>query len=74
MLKLLWMIPIQLAWGFKLADGQRAICKLFGHAVDVAVDEDIRQVPVNERKQSACVLIGAGGTGKTTIILKRLLP
>lgn len=60
--------------GFKLADGQRAICKLFGHALDVAVDEDIRQVPVNERKQSARVLIGAGGTGKTPIILERLLP
>ena len=60
--------------GFKLADGQRAICKWFGHALDVALDEEIRQVPVNERKQSACLLIGAGGTGKTTIIRKLLLP
>ena len=60
--------------GFKLADGQRAICKWFGHALDVALDEEIRQVPVNERKQSACLLIGAGGTGKTTIILELLLP
>ena len=41
--------------GFKLADGQRAICKWFGHALDVALDEEIRQVPVNERKQSACL-------------------
>ena len=60
--------------GFKLADGQRAICKWFGHALDVALDEEIRQVPVNERKQSTCLLIGAGGTGKTTIILELLLP
>ena len=60
--------------GFKLADGQRAICKWFGHALDVALDEEIRQVPVNERKQSACLLIGAGGTGKTTIILELVLP
>ena len=60
--------------GFKLADGQRAICKWFGHALDVALDEEIRQVPVNERKQSACLLIGAGGTGKTTIVLELLLP
>ena len=57
-----------------MADGQRAICKWFGHVLDVALDEDIRQVPVNERKQSACLLIGAGGTGKTTIILELLLP
>ena len=68
------MIPIQIERGFKLADGQRAICKWFGHALDVALDEEIRQVPVNERKQSACLLIGAGGAGKTTIILKLLLP
>ena len=60
--------------GFKLADEQRAICTWFGHAVDVALDEEIRQVPVNERRQSACLLIGAGGTGKTTIILELLLP
>ena len=60
--------------GFKLAEEQRAICKWFGHALDVAVDEELRQVPVNERKQSACLLIGAGGTGKTTIILELLLP
>lgn len=31
-------------------------------------------MPVNERKQSACVLIGAGGTGNTTVILELLLP
>ena len=68
------MIPIQIERGFKLADEQRAICKWFGHALDVALDEEIRQVPVNERKQSACLLIGAGGTGKTTIILELLLP
>ena len=57
-----------------MADGQRAICKWFGHALDVALDEEIRQVPLNERTQSACLLIGAGGTGKTTIVLELLLP
>ena len=60
--------------GFKLADGQWAICKRFGRALDVALDEEMRQVPVRERTQSACLLIGAGGTGKTTIILELLLP
>ena len=37
--------------GFKLADEQRAICKWFGHALDVTLDEEIREVPVSERKQ-----------------------
>ena len=60
--------------GFKLAEEQRAICKWFGKALDVALDEEMRQVPVIQRKQSACWLIGAGGTGKTTIILQLLLP
>ena len=60
--------------GFTLADEQRAICKWFGAVLDVAVDEEIKGVPVNRRTQSACLLIGAGGTGKTTIILKLLLP
>lgn len=60
--------------GFKLAVGQRASCKWFGHVLDAAVDEEIRQVPVHERKQSACVLRGADGTGKTAIILELLLP
>ena len=60
--------------GFKLAEEQRAICRWFGNALDVALDEEIRQIPVNQRKQSACLLIGAGGTGKTTIILQLLLP
>jgi hypothetical protein len=60
--------------GFKLADEQQALCKWFGRALDVALDEEIRDVPVNKRTQSACLLIGAGGTGKTTIILQLLLP
>ena len=34
--------------GFKLADGQRAICNWFGHALDVALDEEMRQVPVKK--------------------------
>ena len=60
--------------GFRLADEQRAICKWFGKALDVAFDEETRGVPVNTRTQSACLLIGAGGTGKTTIILEIMLP
>ena len=60
--------------GFKLTDGQWAICKWFGHALDVAQDEELRQLPLNVRQQNACLLIGAGGTGKTTIIRKLLLP
>ena len=60
--------------GFKLADEQRALCKWFGRALDVAYGEEINQVPMKERKQSVCLLIGAGGTGKTTIILELLLP
>ena len=35
-----------------MADGQRAICKWFGHVFDVALDEEIRQVRVNERKKA----------------------
>ena len=60
--------------GFKLADGQRAICKWFGHVLDITLDEEIKQVPVNERKQRACLLIGAGGSGKTTMTLKLAFP
>ena len=41
--------------------------------MDVGLDDEQRHVPINNRRQSACLLIGAGGTGKTTIILKLLL-
>ena len=60
--------------GFKLAEEQQAICNWFGKALDQAYMDEMNHVPVNERKQSACLLIGAGGTGKTTIILELLLP
>ena len=34
--------------GFKLADEQRALCKDFGAALEVAVDEEIKWVPINK--------------------------
>ena len=55
--------------GFKLVKEQRAACKWFGAALDVAFDEEIRQVPVNARTQSVCLLIGAGGTGAVNHLL-----
>ena len=43
--------------------------------MDVAYEEDTREepVPICQRQQKACLLIGAGGTCKTTLILKLLL-
>ena len=46
------------------------MCKWFGLALDVAYDEETRGVPMNNRTQKVTLLIGGGGTGKTTIILK----
>ena len=60
--------------GFILTEEQRAICKWFGDALDVAFDEERQGVPLHARKQSACLLIGAAGTGKSAIILQIVLP
>ena len=46
------------------------MCKWFGLALGVAYDEETRGVPMNNRTQRVTLLIGGGGTGKTTIILK----
>ena len=59
--------------GFELTEEQRCACKWFGKALDTAWKEEKDQVPMNRRTQHACLLIGAGGTGKTTIILRLLL-
>ena len=59
--------------GFLLASEQKAMCKWFANALDIAFDEEIRGVPLRKRTQKACLLIGGGGTGKTTIVLKLLL-
>ena len=45
----------------------------FGEAMDVALQEEENSVPLRNRKQQACLLIGAGGTGKTTIFLELML-
>ena len=59
--------------GFVLVEEQRTMCKWFGSALDIALQEERDQKPMNKRTQRACLLIGAGGTGKTSIILKLLL-
>lgn len=61
------------ARGFELTAEQRALRRWFGEALDVAFEEEGKGVPVNQRTQKACMLMGAGGTGKTTIVLKLLL-
>ena len=38
-----------------------------------ALQEEENQTPLRNRTQHACLLIGAGGTGKTTIILELML-
>ena len=58
--------------GFKLAE-ELSACRWFGEAVDVALQEEENNVPLRNRKQHACLLIGAGGTGKTTIVLELML-
>ena len=59
--------------GFKLAQEQLCACRWFGEAMDVALQEEENSVPLRNRKQQACLLIGAGGTGKTTIVLELML-
>ena len=59
--------------GFKLAPEQLSACRWFGEAMDVALQEEENKTPLRNRTQHACLLIGAGGTGKTTIILDLML-
>ena len=61
------------AAGFKLAPEQLSACRWFGEAMDVALHEEESKIPLRKRAQHACLLIGAGGTGKTTIILELML-
>ena len=61
------------AAGFKLAPEQLSACRWFGEAMDVAFHEEESKIPLRKRAQHACLLIGAGGTGKTTIILELML-
>ena len=61
------------AAGFKLAPEQLSACRWFGEAMDVALQEEENKTPLRKRAQHACLLIGAGGTGKTTIILELML-
>ena len=61
------------AGGFKLALEQLSACRWFGEAMDVALQEEENKTPLRNRAQHACLLIGAGGTGKTTIILELML-
>jgi len=53
--------------GFKLAPEQLSACRWFAEAMDVVLQEE------ENRTQHACLLIGAGGTGKTTIMLELTL-
>ena len=59
--------------GFKLAPEQLSACRWFAEAMDVALQEEENQMHLRNRTQHACLLIGAGGTGKTTIILELML-
>ena len=59
--------------GFKLAPEQLSACRWFAEAMDVALQEEENQTPLRNRTQHACLLIGAGGAGKTTIILELML-
>ena len=61
------------AAGFKLAPEQLSACRWFGEAMDVALHEEESKIPLRKCAQHACLLIGAGGTGKTTIILELML-
>ena len=59
--------------GFQLSQEQVASCRWFGEAMDATLQDEERQVPLQERTQRSCLLIGAGGTGKTTVILMLML-
>ena len=61
------------AGGFKLAPEQLSACRWFGEAMDVTLQEEETKTPLRNRAQHVCLLIGAGGTGKTTIILELML-
>ena len=61
------------AGGFKLAPEQLSACRWFGEAMDVTLQEEENKTPLRNRAQHVCLLIGAGGTGKTTIILELML-
>jgi hypothetical protein len=41
--------------------------------MDATLRDEEKQVPLQERTQRSCLLIGAGGTGKTTVILLLML-
>ena len=59
--------------GFKLAPEQLSACRWFAEALDVAPQEEENQTPLRNRPQHACLLMGAGGRGKSTIILELML-
>ena len=59
--------------GFVLSLEQRAVCRWFGVALDATLLNEEQQVPLQNREQRTCLLIGAGGTGKTTVILELML-
>ena len=63
----------QSSHGFKLAQEQLSACRWFGEAINLALQDEENQIPLRNRKQQACLLIGAGGTGKTTIVLELML-
>ena len=62
------------ATGFQLSPEQRASCRWFGEAMDGTLLDEEQQIPLADRQQRSCLLIGAGGTGKTTVILLLMLP
>lgn len=59
--------------GFQLSLEQRASCRWFGEAMDATLEDEQQEVPLPDRTQRSCLLIGAGGTGKTTVILMLML-
>ena len=61
------------ATGFKLSAEQKVSCRWFGEAMDGTLQDEEKQIPIAQRQQRSCLLIGAGGTGKTTVILRLML-